>query len=292
MRKRAFIFLLSFFIFSIGVAQKISPSGKFINDSIQIGEPVPFVLSVKYPKELEIIFPDSLYDFSPFELTSKKYFSTNSDSIFSTDSAVYYLSTFEIDSFQYLRIPIYRINEFDSTVFWTTIDSIILKQVVTAIPDSVAMITNTEYIEVPMAFNYPYATIGLMVLLIFVMAVWFIFGKTIKNKITIYRLKKRNLKFVDAFDILVQDNYTVCEPILNLWKSYLEKLKGEPYTKLTTKEIAYILTSSKDVEIALIAIDKNIYGPKDESLLENAYTSIKEIALNEYKTKVNQILHG
>jgi hypothetical protein len=44
------------------------PRGKFLEDSIRIGEPVRFILSFKYPMDFEVIFPDFLYDFSPFEM--------------------------------------------------------------------------------------------------------------------------------------------------------------------------------------------------------------------------------
>ncbi len=291
MLNKVLLTFLLFFIQSLGVAQNITPIGQFYNDSIQIGEPQPFTLSIKYPKELEIIFPDSLHDFSPFELTSKVYFPTKSDSIFSTDSAIYYLSTFEIDTVQYLKLPVYQINEFDSITLYTAIDSIILKQAVIAIPDSVAMISNTKYIEVPMAFNYPYAIIGVLIVTIIAIAIWFMFGKTLKNKILIYRLKKRNAKFINTFDQLVASKFLSSEQILLHWKNYMEKLKNEPYTKLTTKEITRVL-KNKITEKALIAIDKNIYGPKDESLLENAYSSIREIAIHEYNDKVNQISNG
>ncbi len=291
MLKRLPILLFSIFIYSLGAAQNITPKGIFLKDSIQIGEPLPFVLSINYPKELEMVFPDSLYDFSPFEITKKVYFPTKSDSVFSTDSTVYYLTTFEIDTVQYLKLPVFQINEFDSAILWTSTDSVILNQVVTVIPDSVVMIANTTYVEVSMAFNYPYATIAIIVAAIIFFAVWFIFGKTIKNKIWIYNLKKRNTKFIVSFEEMVSADFLNSEAILILWKKYLEKLKEAPYTKLTTKEIVRISDNST-LEIALINIDKNIYGPKDQSLLENAYQSIKDIALLEFNNKVNQVLHG
>lgn len=291
MLSRVFLILLSFFIYSLGVAQDITPKGKFLSDSIQIGEPLPYVLSIKYPKDLEIVFADSLHNYFPFELVNKVYFPTKSDSLFSIDSAIYYLSTFEIDTVQYLQIPVYQINEFDSIIHYTALDSVILNQVVAAIPDSVAMIINTNYVEVPMAFNYPYATIAIITGSVALLVFWLIFGKSIRNKIKIYRLNKRNLKFIDSFNHLVENQPLACETILTLWKSYVEKLTSEPYTKLTTKEIVEISTS-KEIKEALFAIDKNIYGPKDESLLPVAYQSIREIAQQVYINKVNQIKNG
>ncbi len=291
MPKKVYSLLIFFLVFSAGLAQNITPKGQFLKDSVQIGEPIEFVLSIKYPKAMEIIFPDSLYNFFPFELTKKTYFPTKSDSIFSVDSAIYYLSTFEIDSIQFLKMPVYKINEFDSLILWTSQDSVILKHVVESIPDSVVMVANTNYVEVPMAFNYPYASIALIILIVITVILWFVFGKTVTNKISIYRLKKRNIKFIEAFDNLVTNNFLNTEEILTLWKAYLEKLTGEPFTKLTTTEIVSLLKYS-NVETALMAIDRNIYGPKDESLLTDAYQTIKGIAQNEYTNKVNLIVHG
>ncbi|VAW28478.1 hypothetical protein MNBD_BACTEROID06-1305, partial [hydrothermal vent metagenome] len=285
MSKKVYSLFIFFLVFSSGFAQNITSKGQFLKDSVQIGEPIEFALSIKYPKELELIFPDSLYNFFPFELTKKIYFPTKSDSVFSVDSAIYYLSTFEIDSIQYLKMPVYKVNEFDSLIIWTLQDSIILQHAVESIPDSVAMVTNTNYMEVPMAFNYPYASIALIILIVITVILWFVFGKTVTNKIQIYRLKKRNLKFIETFDNLVTNNFLNTEEILILWKNYLEKLNGEPFTKLTTTEIVSLL-KYPNVETALMAIDKNIYGPKDDSLLSDAYQTIKDIAQNEYTNKV------
>lgn len=291
MLKRVSFFLLFLCIYATGYTQKITPNGYFLKDSVQIGEPLPYVISIQYPKELEIIFPDSLHNFSPFELSEKEYFPTKSDSVFSRDSAIYYLSTFEIDTVQYLKMPVYLINEFDSTILYTSIDSIILRHVVSSIPDSVAMITNTEYVDVPMAFNYPYTIIGLVISLVILIIIWLVFGKKIKNRIIIYALKKRNLKFVQSFDQLVISDRLDAEKILTIWKAYLEKLMDQPFTKLTTKEITSIIQHD-EVGISLINIDKNIYGPKDESLLDAAYGTIKEMAISTYNDKVNQIING
>ncbi len=291
MRKIALLLLFSAFGYTVTFGQSIIPNGHFMKDSVQIGEHVVFSLSIKYPKTLELIFPDSTHNFSPFELISKRYFSTISDSTFSYDSAIYYLSTFEIDTIQYLKMPVYIINEFDSTTLYTNLDSIVLKQVVAVIPDSVAMITNTAYVDVPMAFNYPYASIGFTAIALIIIILWLIFGKKVKAKVKVYRLKKQHTAFIQKFDGLVSSNRLDAEIILILWKSYLEKLKKEPFTKLTTKEISAVINRN-DLEKSLISIDRNIYGPKDESLLNDAYSHIKALAIEEYINKVNQITNG
>ena len=125
--------------------QEVIPRGYFHKDSVKIGEALPYSLWVRYPKTHDVAFPDSLFDFSPFELEKRDYFTTKSDSLASLDSVVYYFTTFEIDTVQYLTLPVYLINEYDSTTLYTATDSIILDHVVTVLPDSVSVLINTDY---------------------------------------------------------------------------------------------------------------------------------------------------
>lgn len=264
--------------------------GHFLADSVQIGEPILFSLSLKYPKDLEAVFPDSLHNYSPFELNSKRYFQTVSDSVFSTDSALYELTTFEIDTVQHLSLPVYIVTEQDSTILHTNTDSVILKQVVEAIPDSIAMKVNTEYVEVPMQFNYPYWTIGGIGGLLLLGLLWMIWGGKIKAHYKKYRLKKKHQKFLKRFSSLRTSDHSSPEPLLILWKNYMEATSKTPYSKLTTKEICNI-NNSNSLEKALHDIDRNIYGPKDESLLDNAYKEIEKQAIIEYKNQL-EVLNG
>lgn len=291
MPRKLFLLLYLSLLSSFIQAQSIKAKGSFVKDSIQIGEPLAYALSIEYPKQMEVVFPDSLYNFAPFELTQRRYFPTRSDSINSVDSAIYYLSTFEIDTVQYLKLPVFIVNEYDSTTLWTGVDSVILKQVVTAIPDSVAMKTNTEYVEVPFAFNYPYFTIGIGAVVLALVIGWILFGKSLRKKIKKYTLRKRHNKFVVEFDALTNNSFKDCEAILKLWKGYMESVSEHPYKKLTTKELIDIL-KDKTVEDALKNIDRNIYGPKDETLLAGSYEQIRETAVYSYHRKLEEVSNG
>ena len=54
----------------------IIPDIQFLKDSVQVGAHVELSMSVTYDKSLDILLPDSLYDFSPFEFVDKRYFPT------------------------------------------------------------------------------------------------------------------------------------------------------------------------------------------------------------------------
>ena len=69
-------------------AQEVIVKGTFRSDSIMIGKPVAYSLTASYPRDLQILFPDSTYDFTPYELDSKEYFTTRTPEMFSSTSAV------------------------------------------------------------------------------------------------------------------------------------------------------------------------------------------------------------
>jgi len=273
------------------LAQDIIPKGHFHKDSVKIGEELPYSIWVRYPKDKDVAFPDSLFDFSPFELDKREYYTTKTDSLESLDSAVYYFSTFEVDTVQYLQLPIFLINEFDSVVLLTGIDSIILNHVVTQIPDSIAVLVNTNYQKVSLAFNYPYFTIGLIIFLVVALIVFLVFGKHIKKAIKVFWVSRRHKKFIKLFELLLQDNPIEVEHTLSVWKRYLEKLLSQPYTKMTTKEI---IALSDDNLFAdhLKNIDLYIYGGDRSADMSVEFDSLLQFGIAKYHDKIKKIKNG
>jgi hypothetical protein len=97
-----------YFLSLIGArAQEPIIQGQFLSDSIRIGEPTPFVLTAAYDTNQDLIFPDSTFDFTPFELSQKLFFPSvlRSDKVF--DSAIYYITSFEVDSIQSFSLPVF-----------------------------------------------------------------------------------------------------------------------------------------------------------------------------------------
>ena len=52
--------------------------GQFLVDSIKIGKPFPYSLAAEYPSDQRILFPDSTFQFAPYEYFGKRYFPTRS----------------------------------------------------------------------------------------------------------------------------------------------------------------------------------------------------------------------
>ncbi|MBL6445980.1 hypothetical protein JMN32_06650 [Fulvivirga sp. 29W222] len=290
-----------FFVVLNAQAQQIKPQGQFLNDSIKIGVPIGYSLSVKYPKGVDVVFPDSLYDYSPYELDHKRYFPTQSDSTHSYDSAIYYITSFEIDTIQHLKLPIFVLHGKDSTTVYADTDAAILQQLVTEIPDSVAVEAmplkeNTTYKNVGLQFNYPYFIIGVGILAILTILFFVLFGGRLKKHFKLKRLKRANNRFIEKYDTLVlNENETEknkAEKVLILWKKYLEKLESKPYTQLTTKEIIQFY-KPKSIGDSLKALDRVIYGNLSvNGEIMKQYTVLKKYAQEKFMEKVEEVKHG
>ena len=287
--RNSFLHLVRVFLFVLGFtnivnAQKITPHGQFLEDSVSLGEQIAYALWVKYPKDTDVVFPDSLFDYAPFELITKDYFYTRSDSTFSYDSAVYFVATYEIDSVQKLGLPLFLVSEYDSVPLHTASDSIILKHMITTLPDSVAMRVNTTFSNVTTQFNYPYLIVALVTLCIVILISFLVFGKQVSRGIKLYHLNKRHKKFLKQLTTLIEHSNTDSEKIIAFWKAYMGKLTSTPYTTLTTKEI---ISSANDdlLASALIEIDKHIYANIDKSL-HDSYNELNAFANKIFSDKI------
>ena len=234
--------VILFFSINLSLAQDIEPQGFFIEQQAKIGEEISYTLSVRYNKNLNILFPDSTFSFGTFEYNSRVYFKTKSDNTLSFDSVVYKLSTFEIDSIHYLQLPVFILNNDDSLGIYSTIDSINLVQVVMEIPENPELKANTELVNINRQFNYPYFLIGLGVLAFIAIIISLFFGKQLLKAWKIYRMKRKHKKFIERFFNLMRDVSSnnpgkTPEHVLAVWKTYMERLEKRPISKLTTKEI-------------------------------------------------------
>lgn len=288
------VFITIFLLFPLTQqAQDILPKGQFLSDSIKVGLPVSYTLAVKYPRHLDIVFPDSTFDFTPFEYEGKRYFPTKTDSLYSYDSAVYTFVTFEIDTIQHMRLPVYIVSGGDSIPVFTSTDSVILKHIVKEMPDAsqaenLPLKENTNYLPLALQFNYPYLIIGIIIFIIIVLAVIIIFGKRIKKWWQLRKMKRQYSAFQSKYHNIIQDNQLTAEEratrAVTIWKNYMQKLTGYPYTTLTTKEI-YNYAHNEQLQGSLRQLDKLIYsGRKDE--VQESYVELENYTANQYEKYV------
>jgi hypothetical protein len=293
---------LSFFLFARIThvcAQEVEVRSGFFSDSVKIGEPSGFYLSASYPSTANVLFPDSAFNFAPFEFDRKKYFATETNDGRSYDSVVYYLSTFELDKIQTLSLPIFQLNPQDCTVFESKLDSVQLMLSATDIPDTVSLKTlplkmSLAYENVPYDFNYPVFFLALTVVLVAATIAWFVFGKKILRYLRLKRLLKAHRQFMKTFSSLIDGVSTTFSPAstentMLFWRKYMEQLETKPFTKLTTTEMLRI--HQDDVlDKNLHAIDSAIYG-HNTSVVESLHR-LKTYTDERFTNKLEELKRG
>lgn len=281
------------------VAQDVKVRSGFFADSLAIGDKTGYYLTARYPSQLNILFPDSTFNFAPFEYQRKVYFPTQTTNGTSYDSVVYFLSTFEIDKLQSLSLPVYQINPMDCTVFVSNRDTIRLSEYVRNLPDSITaqnlpLKVNTAYQNVSQLFNYPILLIVLGVLLFLSILGWLIFGKRIRTYYRLKSMQKLHEKFIAAYSDQVEKirqsfSSPNTETALLQWKRYMEQLESRPYTKLTSRETSR-LENNDVLGKNLHTIDGAIYGHSTNVM--GPLEQLKDFAQQRFTKKIEEVKHG
>lgn len=269
MRRLAGAFILLTWLNAGAQHDAVKVRGQFLVDSIKIGKPFPYALAVAYPSDKRILFPDSTFQFAPYEFVDKQYFPTRSANGISRDSAIYYLNSFEIDSVQSLALPIFIIQPQDCTRLMAAPDFVLFQHLVTISTDSIEatklpLKVNAFYEPVQWLFNYPLASIIGGIALVLLIVAWIIFGKRIIRYFKIKRMRKGFQLFIQNFTASIEQlktNYSAkgAEQSLTLWKQYLENLEDKPFTKLTSKEILKS-PGNESLVAPLATVDRLIYA--------------------------------
>jgi hypothetical protein len=292
------VFTLWCFTFT-SLAQELKTKGHFATDSIKLGKPITFYLSASYPAKSNVLFPDSTYSFAPFEFEKKSYVATQTKNGISYDSVAYTLTTFEIDSIQSLKLPVFEVHEKDCTTVFSETDEVFFQKQLKNLPDTVQLEkiplkTNTNYIAVSWLLNYPLLSIIAGSLIVLLIIGWAIFGKRIKKYFKLKKLSKNYEAFVTQFQVAIDKAHSnfssqSTEAALLVWKKYLENLMDRPFTKYTSKEIK---EREKDERLgnALSAIDRMIYAnvPGEKEYFLN----LKNYSEDQFHKKLEEVKNG
>lgn len=297
-----FCILLSIFWLLSGQmakGQELIVRGKFLTDSVKIGESLPYLLTAKYTSNLNVLFPDSTHLFAPFEYSRRKYFPTRTTAGVSMDSVVYYLRTFETDLQQPLSLPVYVVHASDCTAVYTTPDSVLLKSVILPLPDSLRLqdllLKETVAFEpLPYTFNYITAIFIAGVLLGTSVIGWILFGAKIQRYYLIKRLQKNHERFMKEYTghlerIQGEAPAELAETAVNVWKKYMENLDRQPYTKLTTKETMRLIRDTSIVD-NLHMIDRAIYG--NYKVSAQPFKGLGNFAEAKFSQRLEEVKNG
>lgn len=270
--------------------------GHFLTDSIEIGRPFQYALTYRHSPIIDVLFPDTALNFAPYKVQNVAVFATqttgSSYNAVSRDSAVYTLVSFETDSIQLLRVPIRIINDADCTVQWTGIDTVFLhsklppiRSLITS-SQSLTLDTETDLAPLQQQLNYSVLATGLLVISLIALLLYGLFGRAIRRLWRLYQLNRRHTRFLRDYNRLSQrlNSFTASETAnqaVVLWKTYLEKLDLQPYTSLTTPEIAERMNNERIAD-ALREADRMIYGGTFSPQSQLALQALSDIATQTY----------
>jgi len=286
----------------LGAGQKVDikqPQGKFQQDSLKIGQEINFSFYSKHPIAAEIIFPDSTYNFAPFELISRQYFSTRTVANTSLDSVVYTLRTFSVAPVQSLTLPVFVLTQDDTVQLYSQPATIKLVQLVRGSISPANLKSNTQLLPINERVNYAYWLIGAGILFLMLVSLWLLFGKRIIIRYRLYKLQKEHAQFINRFNAFIDqfnqsESLQTIEQAITLWKNYLTDLEGNAIKSFTTREIATYYNDDEDVTTALRLFDKAIYGnivsdKSSETII--AFFLLHHFADRRYEVIRNQTRH-
>ncbi len=258
--------------------------------SVKVGEYINYALVATYPEDMELRFPDSSYNYASFEFIKKIYFPTVTKDKVSTDSTIYQLATYELDSIQSLALPVYVLENGDTTLVYTEVDSVRIQPILVTLPDTVKLIANTNYNAVQQLFNYPYLIIGAGTAIVLILVLYLIFGERIRKAYYLSRLKRNHERFVSQFEKYLQNilDSKQTEKGLGIWKSYLENLQDIPYTTYTSKEIEEKI-HDKDLTLSLKHLDRAIYGNMMDESIKSSLSFLFQYAQKAYQLKIEEV---
>ena len=245
------------------------PQGRFRQATVRVGEPLDYELRYAHAPGLEVVFPDSLARFAPFEYAGKTFYPTRTRRGISVDRAVYHLRTFRLDSVQVLALPVAVLQGPDTLSVVPLPSRVRLRRTAAPLPPGTTALPplrqNLALQTVPPAFNYPYWLAGLLAGLLLLAGSAALFRRRLGRRYQAYKQRKNHGYFLAQFARHVERfelsrSATNVERAVVLWKNYLAGLENSALNSFTTREIVAYFENDADVRQALSTTDRVIYG--------------------------------
>ena len=277
-------------------AQKIEYKGYFIKENKTIGDTIYFISTINYPKNIEIIQPDSSNNYKTFEYIDKLIFPSLKIEDRILDSTIYLLRTFNTDTIQSLKLSSYIINNNDSLKITSTEDNLIISNQIQKIDQNLKVKYNTILSKINKLINYKYVTYIIAVILLIIGLTYILFGKKIIIFFKIHRLKKAFKSFENKFEkqqiiYKKEKSKNEIEKLLIIWKVFMEFISNKTYLSSTTKEIKKF-NNNKKIITSLKEFDKNIYSPNKNILESKDINNLLYEAKHNFNVKLKKIKNG
>lgn len=246
----------------LAVAQDVPKVvGRFETDSVLIGDEVTYSLKAYVPPNSVVVFPDSGANFGRFVLKNFRWFPQKPLESGSLDSMVYTLSCFEEEGFVFLNLPVFELlPDGDTLTHFGAYDSVFVH---TRFPVE-AVNEQLEFMKLAHEINYPYIVGGVMLSFVILLTLNSLLGRPLQRYWQLFLLWRQQRAFLASFNrlknnILHKGQIRDMEKLINLWKAFVQRTTGEPYSTYTTREIAQV-ANNESLIAALNVIDRWVYG--------------------------------
>lgn len=293
MAKVKILLVLLWFPLSL-IAQEVQVDGYFLADSAKLGERIGYVLKTSYPAHKQLIFPDSTYDFSPFVLLEKQTFLSSTKDSVTSDSTIYFLSNFELDSVAYLTLPVFELSRYDSITHFPLEANIAVKWTLDSIPEELMFQENNVYQPIPKKWDWVLIGLISLAFLILIGGGYWLFGDRIRRFLFERNEKRRWKNFEKRWKEAISGleanpSMEAADELLGIWKGYLESITGLPIREWTSSELGEKL---EDIKIfsSLRTIEVIIYAGAESEIKESS-EYLLQIAKEKYEQKLKNIKH-
>ena len=272
------------------------PQGRFLQVTTRVGQPLDYELRYLHDPTEEVVFPDSLAGFAPFEYAGRTYFPTLTRQGRSLDRAVYHLRTFALAPVQTLALPVVVLRGSDTLTVRPAPAAV---RVLATAPAAAlepghgppALRESTALQPMPPLFNYPYWLAGTGAAMLALAGSAALFRRGLRRRYEAYKRRKNHRYFLAQFArhaerFMLSRSASNVERAVALWKNYLASLENNALNSFTTREIVDYFKHDDDVRLGLATTDRAIYGnalaDDDETEIERAFQQLRVFAEHRY----------
>lgn len=267
----------------------------YINkDSIVLGEPFMYTISITYPPKYEIALPDSQDIPKPLEWIGKTYYNTVCKDSLCKDSIQYFLRTFNTDSILITNIPVYIFsgNRRDTLFIHPVLKEIAIKKLRTS-GSEFNWQEDAGYMELKPSINYWYYGMIVLGVLIVSIILLVLVGPIVLRRIKLFNMGLNHQRYVKDFDEQIQEfnqnkKATDLEKCITIWKSYLTRLESKPYMTLTTTELKG-MQDMEDVITPLRNLDRFLYGGLRQDETMESLNALKRFSNRRFIKKKKEV---
>jgi hypothetical protein len=287
-------FLVAFLLLaSLTTVRAQAPTGRFSRPAVAVGQPLDYELRYEHAPDEEVVFPDSLAAFAPFEYVGRTWQPTRTQNGRSLDRTVYHLRTFSLATTQRLQLPVLVLRRTDTLL--PAPAQVRLQRTAPVLPGGTAAppALRQDLSQPPLvpAFNYPFWVAGLAGVLALAAAGAALFGRRWRRRYGLYKRRKNHVYFLAQFTrhaerFALSRSAPVVERVVVLWKNYLSSLEDTNLSSLTTKELVDHFNNDDDVRRALRATDRVVYGnllSEDAQEVDAAFQRLRNFAERQYE---------